>query len=437
MAERDGAAVDVDLAGVDLQRAGARHGDAGERLVDLPQIDVLGLQPFAREELVRGFGRAQVEGGVGAGDDGSPDHLGERLEARLSRSRGRGQDPGGRAVRQLGRVARRDRPPAREGGREGGQALSRGVGPDPFVLAEAVQRRDLLGEAPSPRGGTVVRLGREGILVRARDAEAGVLGIGQLAHPDVLDRAVQAVVDHHVDHRLVAERPGGADVDGVRRAGHRVEAADEDDGGLALAQHAGGEPDRRKAREADVVDGDPGRLARDAAGERGTAAGVLPVGGLEDVAEHDVIRFEPGSTVEGGAHGGGAQLDAGVLGQRAAEAPDGRPRAGHEDGGCGVGHGRPGYAATWSCWSSAPGRTVSRWRRRRGGEGCRSPSSASRCGSGGATCPTGCCCGRGASGTSTPPGCTRSTRSWAGGTTSRSRSRRSSRTRTGSRSRRA
>ena len=89
-----------------------------------------------------------------------------------------------------------------------------------------------------------MRLRRERVLVRARDAEPGVLGVGQLAHPDVLDRAVQAVVDHHVDHRLVAERAGGADVDGVRRAGHRVEAADEDDAGLALAQHAGGEPDR-------------------------------------------------------------------------------------------------------------------------------------------------------------------------------------------------
>ena len=72
-------------------------------------------------------------------------------------------------------------------------------------------------------------------------------------------------------------------------------------------------PTADEAREADVVDGDAGGLARDAAGERGAAAGVLPVRGLEDVAEHDVVRLQPGSTVEGGAHRRGAELDAAVL----------------------------------------------------------------------------------------------------------------------------
>ena len=76
-----------------------------------------GLQPLAREELGRGFGGAQVEGGVGAGDDGSPDDLGERLVACLSGSLRGGQDAGGGAIRELGGVARRDRALAREGGR--------------------------------------------------------------------------------------------------------------------------------------------------------------------------------------------------------------------------------------------------------------------------------------------------------------------------------
>ena len=117
VAERDRAAVDVDPAGVDLQRAGGRHGDAGERLVDLPQVDVFRLQPFACEQLLRRFRRAEVQRGVRAGDDGSPDHLGERLVARFLCSLRGGQDSGGAAVRELGGVARRDRPLAREGGR--------------------------------------------------------------------------------------------------------------------------------------------------------------------------------------------------------------------------------------------------------------------------------------------------------------------------------
>ena len=245
VAEGDRAAVDVDLAGVDLQRAGGRHGDAGEGLVDLPQVDVLRAQPLAFEQLARGFRGPQVQGGVGAGDDGPPDHLGERLVARgfvrlaaVVRMPAAAPSESWEAlpavivpsrVKAAGKEARRS-------------ALVSGRTPSSSV--SAVERRDLLGQPLSRRGGAGVRLRRERVLVRARDAEARVLGVGQLAHPDVLDRAVEAVMDHHVDHRLVAERAGGADVDGVRRAGHRVEAADEDDGGLALAQHAGGQPDR-------------------------------------------------------------------------------------------------------------------------------------------------------------------------------------------------
>ena len=245
MAEGDRAAVDVDLAGVDLQRAGGRHGDAGERLVDLPQVDVLRAQPLAFEQLARGFRRPQVQGGVGARDDGPPDHLGERLVARglcacaaVVRIPAAAPSESWEAlpavivpsrVKAAGKEARRSAVVS-------GRMPSSSVRPFSGAISSARRSRR--------RGRAGVRLRSEGVLVRARDAEAGVLGVGQLAHPDVLDRAVQAVVDHHVDHRLVAERAGGADVDGVRRAGHRVEAADEHGGGLALAQHAGREPDR-------------------------------------------------------------------------------------------------------------------------------------------------------------------------------------------------
>ena len=83
----------------------------------------------------------------------------------------------------------------------------------------------------------------------------------------------------------------------------------------------------------------PGVWRRDAAGERRPAAGVLPVRGLQDVAERRRSRAPARAARSSAARTAcGAELDAGVdLGQRAPEAPDRRPGAGDEDRGCGVG----------------------------------------------------------------------------------------------------
>ena len=152
-------------------------------------------------------------------------------------------------------------------------------------------------------------------------------------------------MDHHVDHRLVAERRGAAHVDGVRRAGHRVEAADQHAGRLTLAQHPRRQPDCAEGGQADVVDGDAGHLALDPARERRAAARVLPARRLQHIAEDDVVGLQAGGAVERGAHRGGAELDAGAGGQGAAEAADRRARAGDQDGGCALAHRRPGYGA--------------------------------------------------------------------------------------------
>ena len=115
VAERDGAAVDVDLLGVDLERAGARHGDAGERLVDLPQVDVSGLDAVAREQLARR--PLPAEGGgmeSGPATTARPTTSASGSWPAAVRVSARGQDSGGAAVRELGGVARRDRALARE-----------------------------------------------------------------------------------------------------------------------------------------------------------------------------------------------------------------------------------------------------------------------------------------------------------------------------------
>jgi hypothetical protein len=74
VAERDRAAVDVDAVLVDAEQPHRVQRDRGERLVDLPQIDVAGLQPGLVQRLARGRRRGggqvgEVVGGLGVGDD--------------------------------------------------------------------------------------------------------------------------------------------------------------------------------------------------------------------------------------------------------------------------------------------------------------------------------------------------------------------------------
>src|SRR4051794_18622408 len=59
VAERDGAAVDVDLGLVDAERAGRGDADRGEGLVELDQVEVGGLDPVLLARLRRRVGRLQ------------------------------------------------------------------------------------------------------------------------------------------------------------------------------------------------------------------------------------------------------------------------------------------------------------------------------------------------------------------------------------------
>ena len=67
----------------------------------------------------------------------------------------------------------------------------------------------------------------------------------------------------------------------------------------------------------------PGTVARHAALQRRAPARVLPVGGLQDVADRDVVGLQPGP-LERGAHRVRAEVDRVDLRQRAVEAPDWR-----------------------------------------------------------------------------------------------------------------
>ena len=74
MPERDGTAVDVDPVGVDPQHPDRVQSDRGEGLVDLPEVDVLGLQPHLGQRLLCRLGRrprqvGKVVGHLRLGDD--------------------------------------------------------------------------------------------------------------------------------------------------------------------------------------------------------------------------------------------------------------------------------------------------------------------------------------------------------------------------------
>ena len=98
VAERDRAAVGVHARRIDVERADGGEGDARERLVDLPQVDVGGGQAVAGEQALRGLGGPQVQGRVRPGDDRPADDLDQRLEPRGAGAARRGDDAGGAAV---------------------------------------------------------------------------------------------------------------------------------------------------------------------------------------------------------------------------------------------------------------------------------------------------------------------------------------------------
>ena len=68
VAQRDRAAVDVDLVVGDAELAGRRDADGGERLVELDQVEVGDAMPSFSQALADRVGRLQLQGGVGAGD---------------------------------------------------------------------------------------------------------------------------------------------------------------------------------------------------------------------------------------------------------------------------------------------------------------------------------------------------------------------------------
>ena len=137
VADRDGAAVDVeDVVGDAELVAAVEHLDR-ERLVQFPQADVVHLEAEALEQLGHREHRADAHlVGLGAGDRHA-DVAAERLEPALLGERGVHHDAGGRAVAKLAGVAGGDVGAGAQHRLKRGEAFERRVGAVALVLVDA------------------------------------------------------------------------------------------------------------------------------------------------------------------------------------------------------------------------------------------------------------------------------------------------------------
>src|SRR5207248_8813711 len=136
VAERDRAAVDVDLLRVQAELVGGHQADRGERFVDLDQVERAGGELFLGQRGEDGVGRLLVQARVRPGDDSVRADLGNRRDAELLGLRLAGDDDRGGAVGDLRGGPGGDGAVRRERGAQLRQALGGGVGTDTFVGAE-------------------------------------------------------------------------------------------------------------------------------------------------------------------------------------------------------------------------------------------------------------------------------------------------------------
>ena len=181
---------------------------------------------------------------------------------------------------------------------------------------------------------------------------------------------VERVVGHRVDQRGVAVLEALAGLrQQVRRLGHRLHAAGDDDLVLAGADQLVGHRDRVDAREADLVDRDRRDVHRDAAVDRRLAGGVLPGAGADDLAHDHVVDLVAGDAglLERALDGDATEVGRREVLEAAEQAADRGAGPGDDDGSGHMGL-PPAAARTCGC---ARDDTQPRAAGGRGGDGCR------------------------------------------------------------------
>jgi hypothetical protein len=180
-----------------------------------------------------------------------------------------------------------------------------------------------------------VRTNRELVLHLARDTGFLRRVLGVPAHVHVAERAPEAVLDHAVDDCLVAELHAAAhSVVVVRRVGHRLLPAGDDDLTIARLDRLRREHHGLEARAAHFVDGQRRDRRRNPRLEHRLPARRLTDAALNDVAhDHffDVVECDTG-TLHRGANRLRAKFGSGEGRKPAKELADRRSGGGNDDG---------------------------------------------------------------------------------------------------------
>src|SRR5207249_5511748 len=144
--------------------------------------------------------------------------------------------------------------------------------------------------------GLVLGSDRELVLLRARDLPLPRNVLGRVAHVVAIKGVPQAVLDHGVDHLVVAHLHAVAKMLAVRGHAHRFLAARDHDLAVAVEDGLIAERDRTQPRAAELID-TPGRaLHRDAGPDRRLAGRVLALPRGEDLPQNHLGHLGAGDT---------------------------------------------------------------------------------------------------------------------------------------------
>lgn len=359
MAERDGAALRVDVCGTVREPEFAQHRErlGREGLVEFDQVDVAERQTLARQQLAHGRNRTHPHDAGRHARHCHRDDPGQRVEAVPARRSVARHDQGRGAVVDTGGIPGRHGAVLPERGLQPGQALERGVGARVLVpldrdadaaLARHCDRRDLAREEAGVLGrlGPQLRPQRESVLVGPGDAELRGNVLGRLGHGIRAVGGLHGTVDEApADGGVEQLGPTGKSLGGLalheRRAAHALDAAGDHEVGVAAGDRPGRRGDGVEAGSAEPVhraarhrDRQPRQQSRHA----GDIAVVLA--GLIGAAEHDIVDHLPvdrGMTRNQDADRMGREVVGPHVLEGAAVAADGGSR---EIADIGVAHGR-------------------------------------------------------------------------------------------------
>jgi hypothetical protein len=184
----------------------------------------------------------------------------------------------------------------------------------PLALAalDDGHRGDLVLEFAGLLGGLRLVLGSDGEFVLLVAVDLPLLGdvLGGLAHVVAVEGVPQAVLDHGVDHLVVAHLVAGAHVGAMRRQRHVLLAAGHHDGAVAGQDLLRRDGDGPEARAADLVEGPGGGAVGDAGLDGGLARRVLALARGQHLAEDDLVDVAAvdAGLFHGRLHHDGAQI---------------------------------------------------------------------------------------------------------------------------------